>query len=215
MFLLPSVRMQAEVNSYLCGFCGLPIKMRGAETGQGNRVQIPNGKPPLYALRPCSLVKTSHWGNLRRQNVDAGDFSIGVSQKTYKENDPLPMGQWVHFWCAGKRLRQSYGCRSRFDILNTRDTNSSLTTDCKNQNNFNEYDGTYVSADVCLTGLQKSATIRVASRLYALHIPTDKPVRVRRSLTSTVFGFGHKLGFGHKPGLSACSVVIDQGGIHC
>ena len=40
-------------------------------------------------------------------------------------------------------------------------------------------------------------------------MPTDKPVGIRRSLTSTVFGSGHK------PGLSACSVVIDQGGIHC
>ena len=40
-------------------------------------------------------------------------------------------------------------------------------------------------------------------------MPTDKPVRIRRSLTSTVFGSGHK------PGSSACSMVIDQGGIHC
>ncbi|EDN01214.1 hypothetical protein BACCAP_01155 [Pseudoflavonifractor capillosus ATCC 29799] len=29
-------------------------------------------------------MKASHWGNLRRQDMDAGESSISVSQKTYK-----------------------------------------------------------------------------------------------------------------------------------
>jgi hypothetical protein len=51
----------------------------------------PRTVPPLYAWSPFSLMKISHWGNLRRQRVDAKVLSNtwyyfeNVSQKTYKK----------------------------------------------------------------------------------------------------------------------------------